>query len=280
MDRPGRPTMGRSSGRRRSRAVHPLVGAVAGVGLVVLALPIVALATRVPWSDAGGVLSRPATQEALRLSLLTSLAAAALAVLLGLPLAWLLARSTVPGQRALRAVATLPLVLPPVVAGVALLAAFGPRSPAGAWLEETLGLRLAFSTHGVVLAQLFVALPFVVVTLEAALRLLGGRYEEAAATLGAGRWDAFRTVTLPLMGPSLAAGASLAWARALGEFGATITFAGERLGGTETLPASIYMALEADAGAAAVLSALLVAVAVVVLVALRGRWLGRPAAAS
>lgn len=263
--------------RRRSRPTPPLVGAVAGLAVVVLVLPVLGLAARVPWADAAGVLSHPETQDALRLSLLTSGVAAALAVVLGVPLAWLLARSSMPGRRAIRTVATLPLVLPPVVAGVALLAAFGPRGVAGRWLEDAFGVRLAFSTSGVVLAELFVALPFVVVTVEAGLRLLDARYEEVASTLGACRWDAFRTVTLPLAGPSLAAGAALAWARALGEFGATVTFAGSLPARTQTLPTSVYLALEDDPGAALVMSALLVGVAVAVLVALRGRWLGQPA---
>lgn len=266
----------RRAGRPPS-GVPVVVALPAGVALILLALPLVGLAARVPWSDAAEVLARPATLQALRISLATSLIAATLSLVLGVPLAWLLARSTFPGRGAIRTLSTLPLVLPPVVAGVALLSAFGPRGLLGGWLEATIGLRLAFSRAGVVLAELFVALPFVVVTVEAGLALLGSRYEDAAATLGAGRWTALRTVTLPLVGPSLAAGAALGWARALGEFGATITFAGSLPGRTQTLPTSVYLALEDDPRAALVLSALLVAVAVAVLVGLRGRWLGRPA---
>ncbi|HUR24301.1 MAG TPA: ABC transporter permease [Acidimicrobiales bacterium] len=266
-------------GRRRSPLSGDLpapVAALAGLALVLLALPLASLLAQVPWSGAGGVLSRAATTQALRLSLVTSLSAATLALVLGVPVAWLLARPTVPGLGLIRALATLPLVLPPVVAGVALLAAFGPQGTTGRWLEDVLGVRLAFSTAGVVLAELFVAMPFVVLTTEAGLRQLDRRHEEAAATLGAGRWAVFRTVTVPLAAPSLAAGAALAWARALGEFGATITFAGNLPGRTQTLPTSIYLALEDDPGAAGVLSALLVVAAVAVLVALRGRWLVRP----
>ncbi|MDP9072319.1 MAG: ABC transporter permease [Actinomycetota bacterium] len=252
----------------------PVVLAVPGLlALVVVGLPLVGLVARAPWSDAAEVVARPATAQALRLSLATSTLAALAAVALGVPLAWLLARSELPGKAAVRALATLPLVLPPVVGGVALLAAFGRRGLAGRWLDRVAGVTLPFRPAGVVLAQLFVALPFVVITVEAGLRLVDSRYEQAAATLGAGPWTAFRTVTLPLVAPSLGAGAALAWSRALGEFGATITFAGSLPGRTETLPSAVYVALEADPGAALVLSVVLVAVSVGVLVALRGRWI-------
>ncbi len=249
----------------------PALLAVALVGL-----PLLGLLARAPWSEAAAVLGRPVTGQALRLSLATSTAAAFLAVVLGVPLAWMLARSAVRGKAAVRALATLPLVLPPVVGGVALLAAFGRRGLAGRWLEQVTGVSLPFTAAGVVLAELFVAIPFVVITVEAGLHLVGPRYEQAASTLGAGPWTAFRTVTLPLLGPSLGAGAALAWARALGEFGATITFAGNLPGRTQTLPSAVYLALESDPGAASVLSVLLLAVSVGVLVALRGRWLGAP----
>jgi molybdate transport system permease protein len=257
--------------RRRPPPALVIPGVLA---LLVVGLPLVSLVARAPWPDAASVLGREATGQALRLSLATSTAAALLAVALGVPLAWLLARSELPGRAAMRALATLPLVLPPVVGGVALLAAFGRRGVAGRWLERVSGVSLPFTPAGVVLAELFVALPFVVITVEAGLRLVGTRHEEAAATLGAGPWAAFRTVTLPLVGPSLGAGAALAWARALGEFGATITFAGSLPGRTQTLPAAVYLALESDPGAALVLSVLLMAVSAAVLVALRGRWLG------
>lgn len=257
--------------RRRPPAALAVPGALAAA---VVGLPLVGLAARAPWSDALDILGRPATGQALRLSLATSTVAALLAVVLGLPLAWLLARTQMPGRAVMRGLATLPLVLPPVVGGVALLAAFGRRGLAGRWLERLSGVTLPFTAAGVVLAELFVALPFVVITVEAGLRLVGSRYEEAASTLGAGPWTAFRTVTVPLVAPSVRAGAALAWARALGEFGATITFAGSLPGSTQTLPSAVYLALEGDPGAALVLSVLLVGVSAAVLVALRGRWLG------
>ncbi|HEX2039212.1 MAG TPA: molybdate ABC transporter permease subunit [Acidimicrobiales bacterium] len=242
--------------------------AAAGIGVVVLGVPVLGLLARTPWSDAGRILRADATLDALRISLAAATLAAGLAVALGVPLAWVLARTTVPGRAVLRALALLPLVLPPVVGGVALLAAFGRRGLLGGALD------LPFSFRGVVAAELFVALPFVVVTVEAGLRQLDTRYEEAAALLGAGPWTVFRTVTLPLTLPAVGAGAALAWARALGEFGATVTFAGTLPGRTETLPSAVYVALEAEPGAALVLSVLLLAIAVAVLFALRGRWLG------
>jgi molybdate transport system permease protein len=252
----------------------PLALAVpAALGVAVVALPLAGLVVRAPWSGAAAVLGRSSTRQALALSLATSAGAAALAVVLGVPLAWLLARARLPGRAVLRALAMLPLVLPPVVGGVALLDAFGRRGLAGRALRA-LGVTLPFTPAGVVVAELFVALPFVVLTVEAGLRLLDQRYEQAAATLGAGPWTTFRTVTLPLVGPSLGAGAALAWARALGEFGATITFAGSLPGRTQTLPSAVYLALEGDPGQARVLSMLLVGVSVAVLVVLRGRWLG------
>lgn len=243
-----------------------VVAAVAGV--VVLGVPLLGLLVRTPWSDASRILRADATLDALRISLSAATCAAGLALVLGVPLAWVLARSRMRGRAALRALALLPLVLPPVVGGVALLAAFGRRGLLGGRLD------LPFSFAGVVAAELFVALPFVVVTVEAGLRQLDTRYEDAAATLGAGPWTVFRSVTLPLTLPAVGAGAALAWARALGEFGATVTFAGTLPGRTETLPSAVYLALESEPGAALVLSVLLLAIAVAVLVALRGRWLG------
>jgi len=254
--------------KTRRRRAPWVLAAAAAVGVVVLGVPLVGLLVRTPWSDAGRILRADATLDALRISLSAATCAAGLALVLGVPLAWVLARSRMRGRAALRALALLPLVLPPVVGGVALLAAFGRRGLLGGRLD------LPFSFAGVVAAELFVALPFVVVTVEAGLRQLDTRYEDAAATLGAGPWTVFRTVTLPLTLPAVGAGAALAWARALGEFGATVTFAGTLPGRTETLPSAVYLALESEPGAALVLSALLLAIAVAVLVALRGRWLG------
>lgn len=248
---------------------------LAALAVALVVLPLVGLLQRADWANLVADLRSPAATDAMRLSLATSLGATAIALVLGLPLAWVLARVDLPGRALARALVLLPLVLPPVVGGVALLSAFSLRSPLGGWLHDTLGIQLTFSPAGVVLAEAFVALPFFVITVEAALRAMDRRYEEVATTLGAGRWFTFRRVTLPAIGPSVAAGAVLAWARALGEFGATITFAGNIAGRTRTLPLAVYLALESDPDAAIALSLVLLAISLVVLVALRDRWLGR-----
>jgi molybdate transport system permease protein len=244
------------------------------VGLIFLVLPLVGLLIRAPWSTLPQRLTEPGVLAALRLSLLTATLATAVCLLLGVPLAWLLARSTFPGRRFVRALVTVPLVLPPVVGGVALLLVFGRRGLVGEWLDASFGFSLPFTTAGVVVAEAFVAMPFLVISVEGALRGADARYEEAAATLGAGRWTAFRRVTLPLVAPGVAAGAVLCWARALGEFGATITFAGNFPGRTQTMPLAVYLALEQDLDSAIVLSLVLLAVSVGILIGLRDRWLG------
>jgi molybdate transport system permease protein len=249
-----------------------VVPAAAGLGLVVV--PLVALLQRAPWSQMGSELRSAEVGQALRLSLACSAGAVMVSVVLGVPLAWILARVAFPGRSLVRALVTLPLVLPPVVGGVALLSAFGRRGLLGAHLGSLPGFPLPFTTRAVVVAEAFVALPFVVLTAEAGLRQVDGRYEDAAATLGARPWRRFWTVTVPLAGPSLAAGAALAWARALGEFGATITFAGNLPGRTRTLPAAVYAGLQSRPEGAIALSLALLAVSLIVLVALRGRWLG------
>ena len=237
-------------------------------------LPLAGLVIRAPWSTLPQRLTEPGILAALRLSLLTASLATLVCLLLGVPLAWLLARTTFPGRRLVRALVTVPLVLPPVVGGVALLLVFGRRGLVGEWLDTTFGFTLPFTTAGVVVAEAFVAMPFLVISVEGALRGADARYEEAAATLGATRWTAFRRVTLPLIAPGVAAGAVLCWARALGEFGATITFAGNFPGKTQTMPLAVYLALEQDLDAAIVLSLVLLVVSVVILAALRDRWLG------
>jgi molybdate transport system permease protein len=231
------------------------------------------LLIRAPWSTLPQRLAEPGVLAALRLSLVTATLATLLCLVLGVPLAWVLARSGLPGRRFVRALVTVPLVLPPVVGGVALLLVFGRRGLIGGWLDATFGVSLPFTTAGVVLAEAFVAMPFLVIAVEGALRAADARYEEAAATLGASRWTAFRRVTLPLIAPGVAAGAVLCWARALGEFGATITFAGNFPGRTRTMPLAVYLALEQDLEAAIVLSLVLLAVSVVILAALRDRWM-------
>ncbi|MFL6071854.1 MAG: ABC transporter permease [Mycobacteriales bacterium] len=239
-------------------------------------MPLVGLLVRAPWSSLPRRLTAPGVLDALRLSLVTATAATAVSIVFGVPLAWLLARARFPGRRLVRALVTLPLVLPPVVGGVALLLVLGRRGLVGSWLDSTFGVTLPFSTPGVVVAEAFVAMPFLVISVEGALRGADQRYEEAAATLGASRWIAFRRVTLPLVAPGVAAGAVLCWARALGEFGATITFAGNFPGRTRTMPLAVYLALETDPADAVVLSLLLLTVSVTVLVGLRDRWITSP----
>lgn len=253
----------------------PFLAAVAAVAAALFfLLPLAGLLQRAPWERLSADLVSPEVRTALRLSLVTSLAATALSSILGIPLAWVLARVEFPGRRLLRALTTLPMVLPPVVGGVALLLAFGRRGLLGQWLDRAFGVRLSFTTTAAVLAQAFVAMPFLVITAEAAFRSLDRRYEDAARTLGAGRSTVFRRVTLPLAAPALGAGAVLCWARALGEFGATITFAGNFPGTTRTMPLAVYIALESRPEAAITLSLVLLTVSLAVLVGLRDRWLG------
>jgi len=252
-----------------------LLPAVAGVAFLVL--PLLGLLVRTPWSTLPQRLTEPGVLTALRLSLLTATLATLLCVALGVPLAWLLARVEFPGRRLVRALVTVPLVLPPVVGGIALLLALGRRGLLGSWLDSTFGITLPFTTAGVVVAESFVALPFLVIAVEGALRGADTRYEEAAATLGATRWTTFTHVTLPLVAPGIAAGAVLCWARALGEFGATITFAGNYPGITQTMPLAVYQTMESgDLDGAVVLSLILLAVSVTILAALRDRWLASP----
>ncbi|RZS90957.1 molybdate transport system permease protein [Motilibacter rhizosphaerae] len=264
--------------RRRSSAGTPWpVGLLALVAVAFLLLPLVGLVVRAPWTRLGPALTDAQALPALRLSLETATLATAVCLVLGVPLAWVLARVRVPGLRVLRALVLLPLVLPPVVGGVALLLAFGRRGVVGRGLDAWFGLTLPFTTAGAVLAEAFVALPFLVVTVEGALRSSDQRLEEAARTLGASRLTVLRRVTLPLVAPSVVAGTVLCWARALGEFGATITFAGNFPGRTQTMPLAVYLALESDPDAAVALSLVLLAVSVAVLALLRDRWL-RPGA--
>ena len=262
-------------GGRHLRARRPPAGAylVAALTVAFFVLPLIGLAWRAPWSQLWGDLTTRSTTDALRLSVECSLAATVLSVVFGVPLAWVLARAEFPGRRLIRALVLLPMILPPVVGGVALFLAFGPRGLLGPVLESWFGIQLPFTTLGVVIAETFVAMPFLVITGEAALRNLDGRHEDAAITLGANRWTVFRRVTVPLIMPSLVAGAALSWARALGEFGATITFAGNLEGKTQTMPLAIFLAFESNPETAIALSLVLVVISVVVLVGLRDHWL-------
>ena len=257
--------------RRRSARPPLAIAALAIICVLFLLLPLVGLVLRAPWGHLAGELAQPQIRAALWLSLRVSLAATFMSLLLGVPLAWVLARWDFPGRSFVRGVALLPLVLPPVVGGVALLLVLGRLGLVGGLLEDLFGLRFFGTTAGVVVAETFVALPFLVLTVEAALRSLDIRYEDAAATLGASGWTVFRRVTLPAVLPALGAGAVLAWARALGEFGATITFAGNLPGRTQTIPLAVYVELQRGLDGAIVLSLVLVVVSLTVIVAMRDR---------
>ena len=248
---------------------------LAAVGASVFVLPLVALLVRAPWRHAWSIISEPTIRTALSLSLVCSLSATAVSFVLGVPLAWVQARMEFPGRSLLRAVTTLPVVLPPVVGGLALLLALGRNGIVGRLLYDWFSIRLPFTTTGAVIAESFVSMPFLVLSMESAIASADRGLEEAAATLGASRWTIFRRITLPALRPALVASGVLCWARALGEFGATITFAGNFPGTTQTVPLAVYQAFETDSNAAIMLSLVLVAVSLAVLVALRHRLLVR-----
>ena len=246
---------------------------VAVLGIAFLALPVVGLLQRAPWSSLDDLLGRRAVLDALRVSLTVSAVAAAIVVVLGTPLAWMLVRVDIPMRRLVRALVVLPMVLPPVVGGTALLFALGRRGLVGQWLDRWFDITLPFTMAGAVVAATFVALPFYVMTVEGALRTMGDDLEQMAGTLGAPPLTVLRRITLPRLLPAMGAGLALAWARALGEFGATITFAGKLPGRTRTLPLATFQALESDPEAALALSLVLLAVSLVVLLPTRDRWL-------
>ncbi len=248
---------------------------LAVVAVAFFVLPLVALAVNVPWSQLGALGSDPVVRDALGLSLVASVASTMLSVILGVPLAWVLARTRFPGRSLVRAVVMLPLVLPPVVAGTALLFAWGRRGLIGGPINDATGLLLPFSLWGVIVAGTFVAMPFLVLTVGGALVSDDGTNEQAAATLGASPSTVFWRITLPRLAPTIGVAAVLAWARAIGEFGATVTFAGNLQGRTQTLPLAVFVARESDQDLAAVLSLVMIAVSLVVLLALRDRWWGR-----
>jgi molybdate transport system permease protein len=255
--------------RRRPPAALIVLGAL---GVALFLLPLFGLLWRTPWPRLVELVTSEVVADALRLSLLSSLAATTVSLVLGLPLAWLLARVDFPGRSMVRGLVLLPLILPPVVGGAALLFALGRRGVLGEPLYRASGIVLPFSTAGVILATTFVAMPFLVITVEGAIRNLDDRFEGAAASLGAGRWTVLRRVTLPMIAPSVMAGLALTWARAFGEFGATITFAGNLPGRTQTLPLAVFVALESDREVAVAISLLMIVVSLGVLIALRDRW--------
>lgn len=243
------------------------------VALLFLIIPLLAILFEAPWGNFLSIASSPTTLEALRVSLIASVSAAGLAFATGVPLAWLLARDVLPFTRLWRALVIVPLVLPPVVSGVALLSAFGRRSLVGGWIYDVTGFQFPFSLAGVIVATTFVALPFLVITVEGAIRSVDQDIEDAAAVDGATTTRIFWSITLPSIAPALVAGTVLAWARAIGEFGATITFAGNLEGTTQTMPLAVYTALESDRDSALALSIMLLVVAVAILVSLRGHYL-------
>ena len=258
-----------------SRAGVPApIKVLAGLGLLLFLLPLAGLIVRAPMNQLLSAATAPETLTALGLSLFCSLTATAIAMLLGIPIAVVLARTRGTLRNLLRALVTLPMVLPPVVGGVALLLAFGRAGLVGSALYSAFGIQIPFTTAAAVMAETFVAMPFLVIAVEAGLRSLDVRQEEAARTLGAGPWTVLRRVTLPLIAPAIISGAVLCWARALGEFGATITFAGNFPGRTETVPIAVFFALDTSPESAIVLSLILLAVSIAVLASMRDRWLG------
>ncbi len=272
------------SGARVQRAVAapglgrpPWVLVVPGVlAALFLLVPLITLVAAAGWRDLGTELRSRTLLEALAVTAVASGATVVACLVLGTPLAWLLARVEFPGRSLLRAAVAVPLVLPPVVAGVALVTSLGRTGPLGRALLETTGVTVPFTTAAVVIAHTFVSMPFYVLAVEGALRSAGDRYDVVAATLGADRWTTFRRVTLPLAAPGVLAGAVLAWARSLGEFGATITFAGNYPGTTQTMPSLIYVTLQSDPELAGTLSMVLLVASVATLALLRRRWLVVP----
>lgn len=268
---------GAGSADRRMPRVRPRHGALvlfpAGLAFALVLLPLLGLLARTDWRNLAAYLADPLIWPALRLSGVTTLATVVLCLLLGTPLAWLLARTEGRASAWFRAVVTVPVVLPPVVGGVALLLAYGRFGFIGGPLDAATGIRLPFTPYAVVLAQLFVSLPFYVLAVEGAMRGLDPRLLSVAGTLGASPSRVFLTVALPLAMPGIGAGAALAWARALGEFGATITFAGNFAGTTQTAPLAIYVALQESPDAAVALSLVMLLVSIAVLGLMRGRWM-------
>lgn len=248
--------------------------ALSAAGVALFLLPIIGLIGRTSWTDLPSLLTRDLVVDAIRLSIVASVGATVISAVLGLPLAYVLARVEFKGRAVVRALVLLPLVLPPVVGGAALLFALGRRGVVGEPLYSLTGIVLPFSTWGVLVAVTFVSMPFLVITVEGALRNADQRYESAASTLGASPWTVLRRITLPMIWPSVIAGMALTWARALGEFGATVTFAGNLQGRTQTLPLAVFVALETDRDTAIAISLIMVVISMTVLVLLRDRWWG------
>lgn len=256
---------------RRSRPPLVLL-ALAVLASLFLLLPLVGLLVRVPWGDLVTTVGEPTVREALGVSLIASTGALVICVAVGVPLSWVLARVDFPGRQLVRGLVLVPMVLPPVVGGVALLLAFGPRGLLGSTFE-LVGVTIPFTTAATVLAATFVSMPFLILTVEAAFASANQPCEDVAETLGGSPWHVFRTVTVPLCRPALISGATLAWARALGEFGATITFAGSIAGVTQTMPLAVYQVLPTNPDGALTISLLLLAISSGLIVTLRSQWL-------
>ena len=258
--------------RTATRRTPAALIVLAAFGVALFLMPIIGLVGRTPWGDLPSLLTTDIVVDAIRLSLIASVGATGISAMFGLPLAYVLARVEFRGRALVRALVLLPLVLPPVVGGAALLFALGRRGVIGEPLYSLTGIVLPFSTWGVLIAVTFVSMPFLVITVEGALRNVDQRYEHAAASLGAGSWTVLRRVTLPMIWPSVIAGFALTWARALGEFGATITFAGNLQGRTQTLPLAVFIALGTDRDTAIAVSLIMVVISMTVLILLRDRW--------
>jgi molybdate transport system permease protein len=252
---------------QQKQPFNPLLAGLAALAVLFFVFPLIGMITGAPWGNVLNVITMKSSLDALQLSLIASLSSTALALLFGFPLAWLLAPGRFRGKVLVRGLVTLPMVLPPVVGGIALLLAYGRRGIVGEPLNKAFGISLPFTLAGVIVAESFVAMPFFVITAESGLRSMNRRLEDAARSLGAKRLTVFRRVTLPLIWPSLAAGLVLTWARALGEFGATITFAGNLPGKTQTVPLAIYISQSSGKTDEAIaLSLILVLVSLVVMI--------------
>jgi molybdate transport system permease protein len=258
---------------RTQRRKSPLLTFVAGIAGLFLVVPLASVALRVPWRSSFDLLGSSMVQKALFISVSTSMIATACVLVFGVPLAYWLSRNDSIVARIVRVLAVSPIVLPPVVGGIALLAAFGRRGVVGQWLNDWFGVSLPFTRTAIVLAQVFVAMPFLVLSVESAFRQAGTALDDAARTLGAGPLRIFLRVSLPSVLPAVGAGAVLSWARAFGEFGASITFAGSLSGRTQTLPMAVYELATVEYSQALVVSLFMIVVSVGILVGLRDRWL-------
>ena len=249
------------------------LGVLAFMAGVFVVLPLLGVAVRLPWADAWSLATSGAARRAALVSLQTSVVAALVAAVTGVPLGWWLARTRFRAVGLVRSVIVMPMILPPVVAGIALLSVFGRRGIIGQHLLEWWGISIPFTRTAVVLAQVFVSIPFLVLAVESAFRQLDAGLEDAARTLGASPMRVFLTIALPGARPAIIAGVALAWARSLGEFGASITFAGSFPGRTQTLPMSVYELVATEYDAALSVSFAMMIVSVVVIASLRGRWM-------